>query len=303
VAGRFDAAGTLSPPQLYWRATVNILSLQSHVVYGHVGNSAAVFALQRLGVEVWPVHTVQLSNHTAHPTSRGRTFDATHIGELVQGLRERGALRRCDAVLSGYIGSAEIGDAILDAAAETRRANPAALYCCDPVIGDTGRGAFVAPEVAAFVRECAVPAADMVTPNHFELEQLTGRTVGDLAAARSAIEALQKCGPKVVLVTSLLTDATPADALDLIACDAAACHRLRTPRLPVAAHGAGDLIAALFLAHYLRSRSVAETLSQAAASVFGILKRSMNADDMEMALIEAQDELVSPSATFRAELL
>lgn len=282
---------------------MNILSLQSHVVYGHVGNSAAVFALQRLGIEVWPVHTVQFSNHTAHPTSRCRAFDAAHIADLVLGLRERGALGRCDGVLSGYIGSAEVGAAILGAAAETKRANPAALYCCDPVVGDTGRGAFVAPEVAAFMRERAVPAADMVTPNHFELEQITGRKVGGLAAARTAIEVLQKLGPKVVLVTSLLTDETPTDALDMIACDAASCHRLRTPRLPVVGHGAGDLIAALFLAHYLRSRSAAEALSKAAASVFGILKRSTNADRKEMALIEAQDELVNPSASFRAEPL
>jgi pyridoxine kinase len=280
---------------------VNILSLQSHVAYGHVGNSAAVFALQRLGVEVWPIHTVQFSNHTGYATARGRAFDAAHIRELTQGLRERDVLRHCDGVLSGYVGSAEVGAAILDAVAEVKRANPRALYCCDPVIGDVARGAFVKPEVADFICACAVPAADIVTPNHFELEHITGYTARSLSDALATIDALRKLGPKIVLVTSLLTDETPADAIDLAACDEAGRHRLRTPKLPVAAHGAGDAIAALFLAHYLRMGSAAEAMSRAAASIFGILERTAATGGSEMALIEAQDELVNPSTIFRAE--
>jgi pyridoxine kinase len=282
---------------------LNILSLQSHVAYGHVGNSAAAFALQRLGVEVWPIHTVQLSNHTGYATARGRAFDAAHIRELTQGLRERDVLRKCDGVLSGYIGSAEVGAAILDAVAEVKRANPRALYCCDPVIGDMERGAFVKPEVADFMRACAVPAADIVTPNHFELEQITCCTARSLPDALAAIDALRKLGPRIVLVTSLLTDETPADTIDLAACDEAGRYRLRAPKLPVAAHGAGDAIAALFLAHYLRTGSAAEAMSRAAASIFGILKRTAATGSGEMALIEAQDELVNPSTIFRAEPL
>jgi pyridoxine kinase len=282
---------------------MNILSIQSHVAYGHVGNSAAVFALQRLGVEVWPVHTVQLSNHTGYPTARGRAFDAGMIGEVVRGLAERGAFERCDAVLSGYVGSAAVGEAILDAVRQVKEANPRALYCCDPVIGDVGRGAFVPPEVAEFMCRRAVPAADIVTPNHFELEQIVGHAAGSLPAALAAIDGLRALGPKVVLVTSLTTEDTPADAVDLVACDQSSRSRVRTPKLPVAAHGAGDAVAALFLAHYLRSRSVAEALPRAAASIFGILKRTAEAGATEMALIEAQDELVNPSATFRAEPL
>jgi len=282
---------------------MNILSLQSQVAYGHVGNSAAVFALQRLGVEVWPIHTVQFSNHTGYATARGHAFNAAHIRELTQGLRERDALRHCDGVLSGYVGSAEVGTAILDAVAEVKRANPRALYCCDPVIGDVERGAFVKPEVADFMCAHAVPAADIVTPNHFELEQITGHTVRTLPDALAAIDVLRNLGPKVVLVTSLVTDETPADAIDLAACDEAGRYRLRTPKLPVAAHGAGDAIAALFLAHHLRSGSAAAAMSQAAASVFGILKRTAELGGGEMALIEAQEELVNPTASFAAEPL
>jgi pyridoxine kinase len=281
---------------------LNILSLQSHVAYGHVGNSAAVFALQRLGVEVWPIHTVQFSNHTGYATARGRAFDAAHIRELTQGLRERDLLGKCDGVLSGYVGSAEVGAAILDAVAEVKRANPSALYCCDPVIGDVERGAFVKPGVADFMRARAVPAADIVTPNQFELEQITGYNARSVPEALAAIDALRKLGPKIVLVTSLLTDQTPADVIDLAVCDETGRHRLRTPRLPVAAHGAGDAIAALFMAHYLRTGSAAEAMSRAAASIFGILKRTA-ATGSELALIEAQDELVNPSTIFRAEPL
>jgi pyridoxine kinase len=282
---------------------VNILSLQSHVAYGHVGNSAAVFALQRIGVEVWPIHTVQFSNHTGYATARGHAFNAAHIRELTQGLRERDVLGKCDGVLSGYVGSAEVGAAILAAVAEVKLANPNAVYCCDPVIGDVERGAFVKPEVADFMCAVAVPAADIVTPNHFELEQITGYTARNLPDALAAIDALRNLGPKTVLVTSLMTDETPADAIDLATCDAAGRHRLRTPKLPVAAHGAGDAIAALFLAHHLRTGSAAAAMSRAAASIFGILRHTAEAGSSEMALIEAQDELVNPSAIFRAEPL
>jgi pyridoxine kinase len=281
---------------------MNILSLQSHVAYGHVGNSAAVFALQRAGAEVWPIHTVQLSNHAGYPTARGRSFDAPLIRDLVRGLAERDALARCDAVLSGYIGSAEVGSAVLDAVAEVKRANPEALYCCDPVIGDTG-GPYVPPEVADFMRSHAVTAADIVTPNHFELDFLVGRVTRSLAAVLAAIDALRAQGPRVMLVTSLVTDETPADAIDLVACDAGGRHRVRTPKLPIDVHGAGDAIAALFLLHYLRSGSAAEALSCAASAIFGVLKRTAAARAGEMLLIEAQGELANPTEIFPTEHL
>jgi pyridoxine kinase len=281
---------------------MNILSLQSHVVYGHVGNSAAVFALQRLGAEVWPIHTVQLSNHTGYSTARGRAFDAALIRELVRGLAERDALGRCDGVLSGYIGSVEVGAAVLDAVAQVKRANPKAIVCCDPVIGDTD-GAYVTPDIADFMRSRALPAADIVTPTHFELDALTGGKPRNLAAVLDAVEAVRAFGPQIVLVTSVVTDETPDDAVDLVACEAAGRYRLRTPKLPIAAHGAGDAIAALFLLHYLRTGSAAEALSAAASAIFGVLKRTAAAGANEMLLVEAQNELVNPSQVFRSEPL
>ncbi len=293
------AATRLNPS--YERGGMNLLSIQSHVAYGHVGNAAAVFALQRLGCEVWPIHTVQFSNHPGYGTFRGAAVDAALVRDLVAGLAERGVLKSCDGVLSGYMGSAEIGAAILDAVASAKAANPAARYCCDPVIGDAGRGVYVRPGIVELLTEHAVPAADVVTPNQFELEQLTGQTSATLSAALMAVEALRARGPRAVLVTSLHTAETPADCVDLLACDADGPFRVRTPRLPVAANGAGDAIAALFFFHYLRTGVAAEAAARAASAVFGVLRRTAEAGARELRLIEAQDELVAPSKIFLAE--
>src|SRR5262245_8810228 len=199
---------------------MNLLSIQSHVAFGHVGNAAATFPLQRLGIEVWPIHTVQFSNHTGYGQWRGRVFEPDVIGELVQGIEERGVLGACDGVLSGYMGSAEIGAAILDAVARVKGANPAAQYCCDPVIGDVGRGVFVRPGIPEFMAERAVPAADIVTPNQFELEHLAGRATPTLADVQAAVDAVHARGPGIVLVTSLHVQDTPDDAIDVLVSDA-----------------------------------------------------------------------------------
>lgn len=280
---------------------MNILSIQSHVAYGHVGNAAATFPLQRIGVEVWPIHTVQFSNHPGYGAWCGRVFDAGLITELVQGISERGLLSQCDGVLSGYMGSSETGAAILDAVARVKAANPQARYCCDPVIGDVGRDVFVKAGIPEFMREHAVPAADIVTPNQFELDHLTGRTSATRRDALGAIDALHALGPKVVMVTSLHTDETPPDAIDLVASDTSGRFRVRTPKLPLAVNGPGDAIAALFFVHYLRSGSAAEALARAASSIFGVLERTAAANAREILLVEAQDEFVNPSRVFEPE--
>src|SRR5215212_3910125 len=280
---------------------MNILSIQSHVAYGHVGNAAATFPLQRIGIEVWPIHTVQFSNHTGYGAWTGRMFEAGLITELVDGIATRGALGHCDGALSGYMGSAETGAAILDAVARVKAANPRARYCCDPVIGDVGRGVFVRPGIPEFMREHAVPAADIVTPNQFELDHLTGLASATRGEALAAIDALHALGPKAIMVTSLHTDETPSDAIDLVASDASGRFRVRTPKLPLSINGAGDAIAALFFAHVLRTGAAAEALSRAASSVFGVLKRTADAGSREILLIQAQEEFVQPTQVFPAE--
>ncbi|HEX8665964.1 MAG TPA: pyridoxal kinase PdxY [Beijerinckiaceae bacterium] len=280
---------------------MNVLSIQSHVAYGHVGNAAAVFPMQRLGVEVWPVHTVQFSNHTGYGAWTGRVFDGPAIEELVEGIAARGALSRCDGVLSGYMGAPDIGAAILSAVARVRAENPAALYCCDPVIGDVGRGVFVRPGIPEFMRDRAVPAAEIVTPNQFELDYLSGAATGTLDGAKTAVATVQGLGPRVVLVTSLHTEETPADAIDLLAGEGGEFWRVRTPKLSISVNGAGDAIAALFLVHYARTRSAAEALGEAAASIYGLLKRTEEAGSREILLVAAQDEFVAPTQRFPVE--
>ncbi len=282
---------------------MNILSIQSHVAYGHVGNDAATFPLQRMGVEVWPVHTVQFSNHTGYGSWKGRVFDAGMIGEVVAGIEQRGVLGECNGVLSGYMGSAEIGMAILDAVATVKKANPGAKYCCDPVIGDVGRGIFVREGIPQFMKNKAMPAADIITPNQFELDYLSGRVSKTLRETRDAVKAVHDLGPRVILVTSLLTDETPKDTIDLLASDGGGCVVVRTPKLPLVVNGAGDAIAALFFAHYLREPNLGEALSSAVSAIFGVLARTAENGAREIQLVAAQDEIVKPSRVFKAEAL
>ncbi|MCQ4158932.1 pyridoxal kinase PdxY [Roseomonas sp. GC11] len=284
---------------------MNILSIQSWVAYGHVGNASAVFPLQRLGAEVWAVNTVQFSNHTGYGSWRGQVFGAELVRDLVQGIEDRGALPRCDAVLSGYMGDAAIGEAILDAAARVKAANPAALYCCDPVIGDVGRGVFVRPGIPEFMRDRAIPAADIITPNQFELEWLTGQPVTTLAEARAAVARLQAGmapgGPRCVLVTSLKVAETPADQIEMLAAEGGTFHRVRTPMLPISVNGAGDAIAALFLFHRLQSGRAADALGAACSSIYGLLRRTSEAASREILTVAAQEEFVAPSRVFQPE--
>ena len=280
---------------------MNLLSIQSHVAYGHVGNDAAVFPLQRLGIEVWPIHTVQFSNHTGYGAWKGRVFEAGLITEVMDGIKARGVLPSCDGVLSGYMGSAETGAAILDAAARVKHANPKALYCCDPVIGDVGRDVFVRADIPVFIKSHALAVADIITPNHFELQHIAGfpaRTTDDL---RKALDAVHALGPRVVFVTSLESDGTPNDSIDLVVSEGGGLFRLRTPKLPISVNGAGDAIAALFFAHYLRERSAAAAMSKAASSIYGVLKRTAEKGSREILLIEAQEEFVAPGRVFEAE--
>ena len=277
---------------------MNLISIQSHVAYGHVGNSAAVFALQRLGCEVWPIHTVQFSNHTGYGAWKGEVFAAARISEVIDGIADLGVLGTCDGVLSGYVGAVETGEAILAAIGKVKAANPNASYCCDPVIGNRARGEFVRPGIAEFMRERAIAAAGVVTPNHFELDRLAGRETRNLPAIIEAVDDIHARGPRAVLVTSVRSDATPADSLDVIASDASGRYLVRTPLLATPANGAGDLIAALFFFHYLRSGAVADALAGATSSVFGLLRRTRDAGASETVLIAAQDELVAPSEKF-----
>ena len=266
-----------------------ILTLQSQVVYGHVGNSAAVFALQRVGREAWAAPTVLLSNHPGYGATSGAPVAPALVGEMIDGLDALGALDRCDGVLTGYLPSAETGAAVLDAA--LRAQAKGAVWLCDPVFGDDGR-IYARPGVKEFLRDAAIPRADLVTPNLFELETLTGVFVGDLASARDAMAALRGRGPRAVVCTSFDRE-TPEGALDVLALDGEGFWRARTARFERRFEGAGDLFAALFLAAFLETRRCAAALGRACAGVAATLDATQRAGARELALIGAQEAMAA----------
>ena len=284
---------------------MNILSIQSWVASGHVGNAAAVFPLQRLGAEVTAINTVQFSNHPGHGAFTGRISPPEEVAALVAGLDAHGTLGRCDGVLSGYIGEAGVGHVILDAVARVRARNERALWCCDPVIGDEGR-VYVRPGVAAFFNAVAVPAADILTPNQFELDLLSGAPSHTLTQARAAATSLRDrmraAGPRAVLVSSMRCDETPEGTLDMVLLCAAGSFVLQTERLPRHFSGAGDLLAALFLFHVLDMGDEVRAAERAAASVAGVLRQTWEAGEAELAIVGGQKELVKPKEETKAVL-
>jgi pyridoxine kinase len=279
---------------------MTILSIQSSVAYGHVGNSAAVFPLQRIGVEVWPVNTVHFSNHTGYGAWRGTVLAAETIAAVIQGIEERGVLHECDGVLSGYMGDASLGEVILDAFNRVKKANPEATYCCDPVMGDVGRGFFVRPGIPEFMRDRAVPTAHIVTPNQFELEFLAGQKITNLESALEAADRVMAIGPRVVLVTSLRRSEAGSDQIEMLAVDSRQAFIVATPLLEVQVNGAGDMTAALFFARWQETGSLQTALELTTAAVFGVLEVTANTGAREIQLIKAQASIANPARQFRA---
>jgi pyridoxine kinase len=282
---------------------MRFLSLQSHVAYGYVGNRAATFPLQRLGHEVWAVNTVEFSNHTGYGAWKGRTASAEQVADIVHGIEALGMFARCDALLTGYVGDAALGDVVLETVAKVRSANPRAVWCCDPVLGDIDTGIYVKPGIDAFFKDRALPLADLITPNHFELEHLTGRTVETLdeavAAARSLLD-----GPRLALITSFRHKGH-AEQIEMLAVTPEAAWRIVTPLIAfeIMPNGTGDAIAALFTAHWLESGDIASALASSASSIYAVLEATRAMGERELQLVAAQDRLVSPPRRFTAERL
>ncbi|MFA1432104.1 pyridoxal kinase PdxY [Corynebacterium diphtheriae] len=280
---------------------MNILSIQSHVSYGHVGNSAAVFPLQRIGHEVWPVHTVNFSNHTGYGQWGGELIPAAQVRNVIDGMEQRGAFERIDAILSGYQGGSDIADVIVDAVARIKEANPQAVYACDPVMGNAKSGCFVSDLIPPLLRDKVVPVADIITPNQFELDYLTGVPAHDTTSTLEAIAAAQEMGPDTVLVTSVRRPETPADAIEMIAANEQGAWLVRTPFIDFKRNGSGDVTAALFTGHYIRERNAADALARTASSVFDLIETTFTADSRELLIIESQEAIAHPRLQFEVE--
>jgi len=279
---------------------VKILSIQSAVAYGHVGNSAAVFPLQRIGAEVLPVNTVNFSNHTGYGAWRGSLIAPEEVRDVILGIEERGMLSQIDVVLSGYQGGVGIGDVIVDAVKRVKAANPSAIYACDPVMGNAKSGCFVAPEIPDLLRDRVVPVADIITPNQFELGYLTGTEPLSLDSTLESVDLARAMGPSTVLVTSVERPDRELGTIDMLAVDGKGAWIVTTPHLPFKANGSGDVTAALFSAHYRSTGDAAVALERTASSVFDLIELTYKSGDRELQLIQAQETYANPRLQFTA---
>lgn len=286
---------------------MRILSIQSSVAYGYVGNSAATFPLQRLGHEVWPVDTMHLSNHTGYRSWRGEAADPATLADLIEGIADLGVLGTVDAVLTGHLGSTGTARVVLDTVARVRSLNPSVRYCCDPVMGDVGPGMFVAAGIPELLRDSVVLQADVLTPNMFELMYLSGaedatsagasREAASVRELLDAVDRLRDLGPGTVLVTSVRHPGIGEDEIAMIAVDGDGAYQVRHPRVPVTLGGAGDVTSALFLAHLVDAGIVA-ALSRTASSLFAIMTASAEHGRQELALVQAQAAIAEPACEF-----
>ncbi|MDU0345947.1 pyridoxal kinase PdxY [Microbacterium sp. KSW2-29] len=277
---------------------MKVLSIQSAVAYGHVGNSAAVFPLQRIGVEVLPVYTVNFSNHTGYGAWRGPLISPDDVAAVIAGIEDRGIFPEIDVVLSGYQGGEGIGDVIIDAVSRVKKANPDAVYACDPVMGNAKSGCFVAPAIPELLRERVVPVADIITPNQFELGFLTGTEPGSIDSTLESADLVRARGPRTVLVTSVERPDREADTIEMMVVDDAGAWIVQTPLIPMKANGSGDVTAALFTAHYRRTGDAADALARTASSVFDLLSNTYESGSRELRLVESQEAYAHPRLQF-----
>jgi pyridoxine kinase len=280
--------------------SMSVISIQSQVAYGHVGNSAAVFPMQMHGIDVIAVPTTLLSNRPGYPTIRGRILDAQLVADLLVGIEERGAVDGCQAILSGYLGSPEIAEVVADFVARAKQRNPQLIYCCDPVLGDRDRGLFVKADIPALVRDRLCPLANVITPNHFEFEWLCGATATTIPEMIACAQALGATGPSTVVVTSAELADTRDGEIETLAIERDSAWRVSTPKLPISPSGTGDLFASLLLSALVRGSNTADALSHAASATFAVLEHTAARGGIEMRIVEAAHALLDPVRHFEA---
>lgn len=281
----------------------NVLSIQSHVVYGYAGNKAAVFPMQLLGVDTWALNTVQFSNHTQYGKWKGMVIPKEQIGEIAQGIAEIEALQECDAILSGYIGAAEQGAEILAAVAKIKALNPNAIYFCDPVMGHPDKGCIVAPGVAEFLRDEAMARADIIAPNLVELRELTGLPVLDFDGAIEAIRTILGKGVKKVLVKHLSRVGKDPSQFEMLLATQEGIWHISRPLHEFKAKdpvGVGDLTSGIFLANLLNGKSDVEAFEHTANAVNDVMSVTQQSGKYELQIIQARELIVHPQSRYQA---
>ncbi|MDR9826492.1 pyridoxal kinase PdxY [Vibrio sp. FNV 38] len=277
----------------------SVISIQSHVAYGHAGNSSAVFPMQRMGLEVWPIHTVQFSNHTQYAEGwTGRGFEASDITDIIQGIDNIGKLKQCSALISGYLGSESQCNSVATAVNKVKERNPEAIYVCDPVMGDPEKGCIVADGVQERLVDTLMPMADIIVPNQFELSQFTGVEINSVEDAAHACEKALQMGPKAVLVKHL--HSLSSESFTMMLATSRACYLLQRPILDFTKQpvGVGDLITAVFCASLVNGVSPSSAFKHANDAVYGVLKLTEEKKEWEIQTIAAQYEFVEPTYDF-----
>ncbi|KAJ9469221.1 Pyridoxal kinase [Diplonema papillatum] len=271
-------------------AMPRVLSMQSHVVHGYVGNKCASFPLQLLGVEVDVLNTVHFSNHTGYPSFKGSRLDGSDLRNIVQGLVDNGLAHGYTHLLTGYIGSADLLSSIEDVIKTLRGLNPKLFYTCDPVLGDNGK-LYVSPEMLPLFKEL-IRHADLLTPNQFEAEALSDIKINTIDDAIRVCDHFHAKGVSRVVITSLEV----AEYKDTLAIVSSEAHGIRKQKLasitpvtppeepqrsiitvPKLDHyftGTGDLMSALILGWVALEPGLDNAMSKAVGTVQAVIKKT-----------------------------
>jgi pyridoxine kinase len=262
----------------------SILLIQSHVVYGYVGNKAATYPLQTMGFDVWPINTVQFSNHTGYGKWQGEIFSKDHIIALVEGIFAIEQAHKCVAILTGYMGSGEICNVVQEIVQKFKQLNKKVIYLCDPVIGNNS--CYVKPEVLEFFKQNL--SADIITPNQYEAEILSGIKINKLEDLHSIVKYFQNLGIKIVVITGIKLNND--DNLSIFASDGKVNYLVKTPHYhantPI--NGTGDLFSSTFLGTYLKHNDLATAVQYAAYYLQSAVKGTISLGERELQVLSVK---------------
>mmetsp|Transcript_17179 Transcript_17179/g.32522 ORF Transcript_17179/g.32522 Transcript_17179/m.32522 type:complete len:298 (+) Transcript_17179:118-1011(+) len=294
---------------------MRVLSIQSHVVSGYVGNKAAVFPLQLLGFDVDVINSVQFSNHTGYPNKwEGDVLNGSQLDALLNGLERNDLLKNTEHLLTGYIGSESFLRAILRVLRTLKKYNSNIRYVCDPVFGDDGK-LYVPAELVDIYRAEVIPLANVITPNQFEVEQLTGVKIRSMEDAMTAVNAIHDIGPEIVIITSMILEGN-SDKFSILA-----SHKVQSKGEPIQHSvwciespilegrytGTGDVTSALLLAWSAKNlNDLGSVLEKTVSTMYTLIETTMKQSDgsvagKELKLIQSKNIIENPPQLFKAK--
>ncbi|XP_053673048.1 pyridoxal kinase [Anopheles nili] len=298
-----------------------VLSIQSHVVHGHVGNKSAVFPLQVLGIEVDQINSVQFSNHTGYANGfKGQVLNEKELSDVYSGLVDNDLHKLYTHLLTGYVGNPTFLREIANIIKSLRSVNKKLIYVCDPVMGDDGV-MYVPKELLPIYRDEIVPLADIITPNQYEVELLTGKPIKSEKDVWEAMQWFHEKGVDTVAISSseLGTKDTLLAYVSSRASSKSEQYRLAIPKQGnniIRFTGTGDLFASLFLAHSaLTNFNIAASLERSIATLQAVITKTLScipeqvllgkvpvtSQQRELKLIQSKADIEQPKITLKCE--